>query len=161
MTIDTYYRVQRGSGTYGNVTVYWRAFLMNGNGLIPALPQTDIDVVADSIVFLEMETTGYITLSVLSDGLPELEEMYVIELYNTTGGIPGARIASSNDSATLTIPPNESPYGVFDWRREDLDTWLAEDIPDSDPSNGTGVFNITRTGGTFGTIQVSSSLRFI
>lgn len=147
--------VERIGGTFGNVTVFWRALFVNSlTGVTtPAVAQTDIDVPADSFTFSEGQMTEDFTITILSDGIPELEELYMIELLNTSGSVPGAVISSGNDSSTLVIAENESPYGVFSWSESDL-TWLAEDIPVSDTTNGTGYFNVTRSGGTFGTIQV-------
>lgn len=114
-----------------------------------------MSVIAGSVVFQDGQSNGAISLEILRDGIPELDEMYMIELINTTGGTPGAIISSTNDTATVTIRENDHPYGIFNLvlNQPGL-VWLAEDVPVDDSDNGTGFFNITRTAGTFGDIQV-------
>lgn len=144
--------IERLKGTFGNVTVFWRA-LYNNNGVLTPIPLlTDISVTSDSVTFGEGQTTANITITILNDAIPELSEDYSIEITNATTELAVVNI--DNETASITVPENDYPYGVFQ-----LDSpgalWLGEDIPDDDTSNGTGVLNVSRTAGTFNDIQVS------
>uniref|UniRef100_A0A1X7VF86 Staphylococcus aureus surface protein A n=3 Tax=Amphimedon queenslandica TaxID=400682 RepID=A0A1X7VF86_AMPQE len=148
--------IERLKGTFGNVTVFWRA-LYNSNGVLtPVPPLTDISVTSDSVMFREGQTTASITITILNDDIPELTEDYTIEITNATTEL--AVVSIDNETASITVPENDYPYGVFQ-----LDSpgalWLGEDIPDADTSNGTGVFNVSRTAGTFNDIQVVWEVR--
>ena len=149
--------IERLKGTHGTTIVYWQALFVDPESGVtqPAVPQTDLSFVAGSVVFQDGQSSGAISLEILRDGIPELDEMYMIELINTTGGTPGAIISSTNDTATITIRENDDPFGIFNLvlNQPGL-VWLAEDIPVGDSGNGTGFFNITRTAGTFGDIKV-------
>jgi G-protein coupled receptor 98 len=146
--------VERLRGSYQRIEVYWRALYLNtSTGLTtPAVSQIDLGVVAGTIVFENHERMKSFDVIILDDGVPELEEMYVIELVNTTGGLTGGLINTDNESVTISIRENESPYGVFMIESADP-VWLAEDIPLGDSSNGTGTVDIVRTAGVFNTIQ--------
>ena len=134
------------------MTVFWTALYNNNGVLTPVPPLTDISVTSDSVMFQEEQTTATITITILNDGIPELTEYYTIEITNATTALEGVSIG--NETADITVPENDFPYGVFQLDSPGV-LWLGEDIPDSDTSNGTGVFNVSRTAGTFNDIQVS------
>jgi len=50
-------------------------------------------------------------LTAVSDGIPELNETYSVQLTEVTGG---GRLDESDTIADITILPNENPYGVFE-----------------------------------------------
>lgn len=136
--------------------MYWRALYVDSSSgsILPAAPLTDLDVVSGGVVFQDGQSTGAINITVRRDGVPELEEMYMIELMNVTGGVLGATVNRDSDTSTITIAENDSPYGLFGFAPAGT-VWLAEDLPGNDTFNGTESFNVTRAGGTFGAIEVN------
>ena len=120
--------------------------------MTPAVPETDLEAVSGNVEFQDGQSIGNITITIRSDGRPELEEMYMIALKNITGG--GAVTSSDASASTISIPENDSPYGVFQLVTAAGTVWLGEDIPTNDSSNGTMLFNVTRTAGMFSTIEV-------
>lgn len=151
----THFRVERLYGSFGLVLLEWEVLQYNSTGgLEPAPAQQDIRVVAGVLQFSPAVTELNISLEVIRDGLPELEEVFVIDLFRTSGGSPGARLGS-NTSANLTVPENDDPYGVFSFTPSSENIEIGEDIPSTDPDNGTGLFYIQRSGGTFNAITVS------
>jgi len=49
-------------------------------------------------------------LTAVSDGIPELNETYTVQL---TEVLDGGRLDDSGTTADITISSNENPYGVF------------------------------------------------
>ena len=47
----------------------------------------------------------------MSDGIPELNETYSVQLTEVTGG---GQLDESDIVADITILPNDNPYGVFE-----------------------------------------------
>ena len=119
-----------------------------------AVTDDDFEIVAGLIVFNEEETSKSIVLSVIDDNLAELEENYHVVLDDVTVGRLGDNVTS-----LLTILESDDPNGAFEFIGDSaFDTWIAEDVPiDDNTDNNTGVFSVSRGGGTFGTATVSSS----
>lgn len=72
-----------------------------------------------------------ITLTVLSDVIPEVAERVIITLTQvSTTGIQdpkrGAIIDPKRAKAVLTILPNDSPYGIVGWHMDSLSVKVAE-----------------------------------
>ena len=133
------------------MTLFWRAVYDDDGVSTPVPPLTDIGIVSDSVFFEEGQTIANITVAILNDEEPELTEYFMIELTNTT--LPEALIAA-NRTANITVLENDSPYGIFQFASSDDVLWLAEDVPEADATNGTGVYNVTRTAGNFNDIKV-------
>ena len=136
--------------------VEWQVFLYNStDDSLQSIPsQQDFTAVAGVLQFGPNVSERSIQLDLLRDGVPELEEEFVVRLIRTTGGTPGARLGSPT-TINLTVPENDDPYGMFRFTPTSERVDIGEDIPSGDPSNGTGTFFIQRSGGTFNTISVS------
>lgn len=90
--------VTRGPGIFGRVTVDFE--LQGASGL------DDITPAQGQLVFDDQISSQTLTLSVLSDNLPEPDEVFTVVL-TTPGG--GATLAESNTQASVTILANDSP----------------------------------------------------
>ena len=90
--------IVRGPGIFGQVTVYFE--LQGISGL------DDITPVQGQLIFGDQVASQNLTLTVLSDNLPEPDEVFMVVL-TTAGG--GATLASSNTQASVTILANDSP----------------------------------------------------
>ncbi|XP_015282612.1 PREDICTED: G-protein coupled receptor 98 [Gekko japonicus] len=113
--------IERLIGTYGRVTVQWVA-----NGSI-----SDIFPTSGVITFSEGQALSTITLTVLSDVIPEVAERVIITLTQvSTVGIQdprrGAIIDPKRGKAVLTILPNDSPHGIVGWHMDSLSVKVAE-----------------------------------
>ena len=90
--------VTRGPGIFGRVTVDFE--LQGTSGL------DDITPAQGQLVFNDQVSSQTLTLTVLSDSLPEPDEVFTVVL-TTPGG--GATLARSNTQASVTILANDSP----------------------------------------------------
>lgn len=148
-------------GSLEQILLEWQVLQQNSSGgLQPAPAQQDLAVVAGVLQFQPGVTEQGIILDVIRDGLPELSETFRVELVRTTGGSEGARLGL-NSTANLVVSENDDPYGVFSFTPSSENIEIGEDIPSSDPDNGTGVFYIQRSGGSFNSISVSSLLAIL
>ena len=90
--------VNRGPGIFGRVTVDFE--LQGTSGL------DDITPAQGQLVFNDQVSSQTLTLTVLSDSLPEPDEVFAVVL-TTPGG--GATLAESNTQASVTVLANDSP----------------------------------------------------
>ena len=90
--------IVRGPGIFGRVTVDFE--LQGTSGL------DDLTPAQGQLVFEDQVASQNLTLTVLSDNLPEPDEVFTVVL-TTPGG--GATLASSNTQASVTILANDSP----------------------------------------------------
>ncbi|XP_078070005.1 adhesion G-protein coupled receptor V1 [Mustelus asterias] len=120
--------IERLRGTHRLVTVQWAA-----NGSI-----NDIFPTSGVFTFTEGQALATISLTVLADNIPEIDEIVTVTLVNvTTMGMQdqanGATIDFDRRNAILTILPNDSPYGVVGWHINSLHVSLQE--PELDAIN--------------------------
>ena len=90
--------VSRGPGIFGRVTINFE--LLGTSGLDDLTPSQG------QLVFEDQVSSQNLTLSVLSDNLPEPDEVFIIQLTRPGGG---ATLATSNTQASVTILANDSP----------------------------------------------------
>ena len=90
--------VRRGPGIFGRVTVDYE--VQGSSGLDDLTPSQG------QLVFEDQVASQTLTLAVLSDNLPEPDEVFAVQL-TTPGG--GATLDSSNTQASVTILANDSP----------------------------------------------------
>ena len=90
--------VVRGPGIFGRVTIDFE--LMGTSGLDDLTPSQG------QLVFEDQVASQTLTLTVLSDDLPEPDETFTV-LLTSPGG--GATLANSNTRASVTILANDSP----------------------------------------------------
>ena len=90
--------VIRGPGIFGRVTVDFE--LQGTSGL------DDITPAQGQLVFNDQVSSQTLTLTVLSDNIPEPDEIFNVALTTPRGG---ATLATSNTQASVTILANDSP----------------------------------------------------
>ncbi|XP_068782490.1 adhesion G-protein coupled receptor V1 [Struthio camelus] len=142
--------VERLIGTYGRVTVEWKA-----NGSL-----SDIFPASGMITFSEGQALSTITLTILADSIAELSETVDITLTHvTTVGVQdtmrGAIIDPKRARAILTILPSDSPHGIVGWHAESLFVKVME--PEGRVNSTTVTLQIVREQGFVGDIAVQLS----
>ncbi|CAB1321522.1 unnamed protein product [Coregonus sp. 'balchen'] len=147
------FNVIRARGHFGNVTVFWRLYA-NDTALEPG--QEFINNFG-SITFTTGEETKPIVLEAISDKLPEFNEFYILRLTNISGGCPGegGRLTNTSLNASVLIPFNDDPFGVFTIAVDNLDQEVAEDILSEEDMSDVTSFTILRQQGTFGEVRVA------
>uniref|UniRef100_A0A673Z153 Adhesion G-protein coupled receptor V1 n=1 Tax=Salmo trutta TaxID=8032 RepID=A0A673Z153_SALTR len=145
--------VIRARGHFGNVTVFWRLYA-NDTALEPGQEFTNT---SGSITFTTGEETKPVVLEAISDKLPEFNEFYVLRLISISGGYPGegGRLANTSLNASVLIPFNDDPFGVFAIAVDNLDQEVAEDILSEEDMSDVTSFTILRQQGTFGEVRVA------
>ncbi|XP_059193370.1 adhesion G-protein coupled receptor V1 [Centropristis striata] len=147
--------VLRARGHFGNVTVFWQLFA--NDSVTPLEENQEFSNTSGSITFTTGEETKPIVLEAVSDKLPEFIEFYVLRLVNISGGYPGegGRLAETSLNASVLIPFNDDPFGVFAITDSNLDQEVAEDVLSEDDMADVTSFTILRQQGTFGDVRVA------
>ncbi|KAK9974393.1 hypothetical protein ABG768_022494 [Culter alburnus] len=145
--------VLRDRGHFGNVTIYWQLFAND----TPLEPHQEFLNTSGSIVFHTGEKTKPIVLEAISDKLPEFNEFYELRLINISGGYPGegGKLAKKDLNASVLIPFNDDPFGVFAIAPESLEREVAEDVLSVSDMLDVTSFTILRQQGTFGDVRVA------
>eukprot|EP00049_Salpingoeca_infusionum_P015918 m.315867 g.315867 ORF g.315867 m.315867 type:complete len:1110 (-) comp15976_c0_seq2:5424-8753(-) len=130
-------RVVRDRGTVGAVNVQ---YTMSTNATGEFVTTTNL------VVFGDGETSKSFTLFTLHDDVPELDETFLVEL-----SIPGDKgELGTLTTATVTIPANDDPNGVFGFDSTDVVTSI-EQTTVSNPTT----FTVTRTRGSFAPVTLN------
>ncbi|XP_070689817.1 adhesion G-protein coupled receptor V1 [Pempheris klunzingeri] len=147
--------VLRARGHFGNVTVFWQVFA--NDSVTPLEENQEFTNTSGSITFTTGEETKPIVLEAISDKLPEFNEFFVLRLVNISGGYPGegGRLAETSLNASVLIPFNDDPFGVFAIADSNLDQEVAEDVLSEDDMADVTSFTILRQQGTFGDVRVA------
>ncbi|XP_056276017.1 adhesion G-protein coupled receptor V1 [Pseudoliparis swirei] len=147
--------ILRARGHFGNVTVFWRLFA--NDSVSPLEENQEFTNTSGSITFAPGEETKPIVLEAISDKLPEFNEFFVLRLVNISGGFPGkgGRLAEASLTASILIPLNDDPFGVFAIANSNLDQEIAEDVLSEDDMANVASFTILRQQGTFGDVRVA------
>ncbi|XP_051279685.1 adhesion G-protein coupled receptor V1 isoform X2 [Dicentrarchus labrax] len=147
--------VLRARGHFGNVTVFWQLFA--NDSVTPLEENQEFTNTSGSITFTTGEETKSIVLEAISDKLPEFNEFFVLRLVNISGGYPGegGRLAETSLNASVLIPFNDDPFGVFAIADSNLDQEVAEDVLSEDDMADVTSFTILRQQGTFGDVRVA------
>uniref|UniRef100_A0A8C5LUA9 Adhesion G protein-coupled receptor V1 n=1 Tax=Leptobrachium leishanense TaxID=445787 RepID=A0A8C5LUA9_9ANUR len=128
----------RNSGTLGNVTLQWVSTI---HGKIAT---DDLKVAAGNVTFAAGETIQTLSLEILPDDIPEIEEVVHVQLtYASNGGSIG-----SDGIAKIIIPANDKPYGTIFFHRPSYR--FQEPLEKSSFANIT----IRRSAGRFGHLQI-------
>ncbi|XP_037536594.1 adhesion G-protein coupled receptor V1 [Nematolebias whitei] len=149
------FNVLRAKGHFGNVTVFWQLFA--NDSVTPLEESQEFTNTSGSITFALGQETKPIILEAISDKLPEFNEFFVLRLINISGGSPGGggRLAETSLNASVLIPFNDDPFGVFAIAATNLDQEVAEDVLSKDDMTDVTSFTIVRQQGTFGDVRVS------
>ncbi|KAM3610925.1 uncharacterized protein V6R79_010649 [Siganus canaliculatus] len=147
--------VLRERGHFGNVTVFWQLF--TNDSVTPLEENQEFTNTSGSIIFTTGEETKPIVLEAISDKLPEFNEFFVLGLVNISGGYPGegGQLAETSLNASVLIPFNDDPFGVFAISDSNLDQEVAEDVLSEDDMADVISFAILREQGTFGDVRVA------
>ncbi|XP_041643632.1 adhesion G-protein coupled receptor V1 [Cheilinus undulatus] len=147
--------VLRARGHFGDVTVFWQLF--SNDSEIPLKENQEFTNTSGFITFTTGEETKPIVLEAISDKLPEFNEYFVLRLVNVTGGYPGegGQLAETSLNASVLIPFNDDPFGVFAITDSNLDQEVAEDVLSEDDMADVTSFTILRQQGTFGDVRVA------
>ena len=92
----------------------------------------------------------------MDDILPELEEMFEVELSIAAifgDSRTGARLGNSS-IAVVVVPESDDPYGLFRIAEESRMVEVAEDVPTDQPEFGTVTVSVERTFGMLGDVEV-------
>ena len=151
--------VVRERGTFGNVTVLWQIV---ASVLTDVSAGTSLDFMATSgqVSFAEGSMEGNLTVVVLVDDVPELDELFTVQLSGTLGG---GRLNEDNSTtlSQVTVLANESPYGLLQFSASTRELDVAEDLPPSNQTADEASLTIERTRGLFGNITVSIECQVI
>ncbi|KAM7391822.1 hypothetical protein PAMP_022479 [Pampus punctatissimus] len=147
--------VLRARGHFGNVTVFWQLYA--NDSITPLDENQEFTNTSGSITFTTGEEFKPIVLEAISDKLPEFNEFFILRLINISGGYPGdgGRLSETSLNATLVIPFNDDPFGVFAIADINLDQEVAEDVLSEDDMADVTSFTILRQQGTFGDVQIA------
>lgn len=149
-------RVVRRGGTFGSVSLRWMVYFlsMETGSRLPA-SVSDLSLITGLLNFAPGDVMREISLTVRDDSLPELEEMFQVELEIASvdgGSIMGARL--DNDStAVLVVGASDEPRGVLGLADASTSITLAEDVPPENPSLGQAELLVDRAFGTIGTVR--------
>ncbi|XP_063820072.1 adhesion G-protein coupled receptor V1 [Pseudophryne corroboree] len=136
--------VKRVQGTLGNLTVYWQ--------LTSVLDiQSDFTMTSGWVIIPDGQIVANITIQLLPDDVPELDETYKIQLTSVEGG---ADLDNDKSVSWFSVLANDEPHGVFL-----LDPASQAVIVNSDLGRYVQV-NVTRLAGTFGNVTVEYKVSF-
>ena len=92
----------------------------------------------------------------MDDTLPELEEMFEVELSIADifgDSSTGARLGNSS-IAVVIVPESDDPYGLFRIAEGSRMVEVAEDVPAGQPELGSVAVSVERTFGVLGVVEV-------
>ncbi|CAG2257626.1 ADGRV1 [Mytilus edulis] len=136
-------KLLRRGGTFGQVSVKFR--VVNGT----AIEHSDFETISDTAVIPDGASSIDLPIRIIDDNLPELEEIFYVELLNqiTGGGVLGAE---QYRVAVIHILASDDPEGAFEFEIEGLSI--------EEPENGQPVttnITIIRTGGSLGVVTIT------
>ncbi|XP_041926588.1 adhesion G-protein coupled receptor V1 [Alosa sapidissima] len=137
----------RREGVMGNVTVFWK-IVSNFDA------STDFSTLSGSVSMLAGQRVAAVLLILLPDDVPELEELYTVQLTAVEGG---AELDTNRSVVHLRVNANDEPYGVFAIYSEHQQIVVRNQ---TDGHNRHIVLNVTRHGGTFGNVTVGYEVRY-
>ncbi|XP_059825311.1 adhesion G-protein coupled receptor V1 [Hypanus sabinus] len=131
-------QVVRNAGTLGTVSVYWVA-TMNEREVT-----SDLQESSGEIIFAPGQTTQTLQLELLSDDIPEVEEVIQVKLTHSSYGSSIGR----NDMVNIIVPANDNPYGTVHF------THTAYKVQEPLESNSRENITVARSGGHFGQLRI-------
>lgn len=112
---------------------------------------SDVTPEQGSVVFLAGEATKTISLQAVQDTIPELNETYTFSVVSALSRTAGALVARDSRSATIIVPENDDPHGVFAFT-------AASDVLPAVAEGSQVTVEVARSGGHFGRVNVTFSL---
>ena len=152
------YSIERLRGTFGAVSLQWTVYQVNtSTGDRSIASNTDISPTSNFVSFPEESTSASINFAVINEELPELEELFEVELSITTvdgDSEDGARLGEFS-IAMVTVSENDDPYGLFRVADDSKMVEVAEDVPEGEVEAAMVSVVVERTFGILGNVQVS------
>lgn len=152
-------RVIRDRGSFGSVSLRWTIYFINASSEIrsPADP-TDITPITGILNFGPGVMTREISLIVEDDSVPELSEVFQVQLIIPTIEVEGvtendARLGNDS-SALLVVVESDEPNGVLMLAEGSTELTVAEDVPTDNVALGQAQVFVQRNFGTIGTVGV-------
>ena len=149
-------RVERLAGDFGTVDLRWTI------GRPQDVPQSaadraDFSPTAGIVTFAPGNRSALISFDVIDDPLPELSEVYIVELsiFNIQGETNDGGSLGDTNTSIVTIQESDDPYGLLSISPSSADLEIAEDIPGDNPSFGMATVRVDRMRGSIGSIRVS------
>lgn len=133
-----FFDVLRDGGGFGTIAVHWRVNGTTGG--------TDIASQEGVVVFQPQQYQATVSITVLGDDVPELEEIYTFYLDSASNG---ATLNASDVSQAIVVPANDFPYGVLALNNCSGCLFASEDA-----AGGVYVLEVQRKAGLFGTVTV-------
>lgn len=109
---------------------------------------TDFATLSGSVSLVAGQRVAEVRLTLLPDDVPELEEMYTIQLTVVEGG---AELDTNRSTIRIRVEANDEPYGVFAIYSEHQQVVVEEQRDGHDRHIA---LNVTRHKGTFGNVSV-------
>ena len=129
--------VKRKQGLQGVIKAHWVAV----NALTGETAKSDVFPANGTVFFNTGADTASISIYVLADEVPEIDETIEIRLIATDG----AELGPSDEIVyRLTILANDNPFGTVELMSNDSLVW----------ENSKHQIGVKRTGGTFGTLSI-------
>ncbi|KJE95002.1 tyrosine-protein kinase ITK/TSK [Capsaspora owczarzaki ATCC 30864] len=150
-------QLKRLKGTLGTTVVRVRSLTLSSgqtNGVGIASP-SDYAAVSQLVTFSENDVEAHVSIAVLADGVPELDEMFGLLLEYVSG--PG-RVDATLALALVTIPENDNARGVLSITRVSScfeESPLVGGVPQP---NNTVAIEVIRSGGLYGAIAFTWSM---
>ncbi|KJE95828.1 TKL protein kinase [Capsaspora owczarzaki ATCC 30864] len=150
-------QLKRLKGTLGTTVVRVRSLTLSSsqaNGVGIASP-SDYAAVSQLVTFSENDVEAQVSIAVLADGVPELDEMFGLLLEYVSG--PG-RVDATLALALVTIPENDNARGVLSITRVSScfeESPLVGGVPQL---NNTVAIEVIRSGGLYGAVSFTWSM---
>ncbi|XDC76153.1 hypothetical protein R6Z07F_007326 [Ovis aries] len=130
--------VRRIKGVSGEIMVYWELsseFDITGD----FLSTKGIFTIADG------DSEASFDVHLLPDDIPEIEEVYVLQLVSVKGG---AKLDTEKCVIRLSVPANDDPHGIFALYSDHQSVLIGQNL------RRLLQINVTRLAGTFGDVAV-------
>ncbi|XP_061478182.1 adhesion G-protein coupled receptor V1 isoform X3 [Rhineura floridana] len=138
--------VSRRAGKFGSINLYWEATPTTAS-LEDFTPSSGNLTFADGQVWSTDGATGFIEISILDDDIVEFVEMFTVTLLRVTGG---ARLGE-DVQVTVTIPPNDSPVGVFGFEEKHV---MVKEPQSTDDPAAKVFLTVSRSQGGQGEVRI-------
>ncbi|XP_007428034.1 G-protein coupled receptor 98-like, partial [Python bivittatus] len=130
--------IKRIQGIMGNITIYWKLSSDSDT-------TNDFITTSGSVLIPDLQRTSDIVISLLPDDVPEVDELYEVQLTSVEGG---ADLDLEKSISRFTVVANDDPYGVFALYGEKQSVLVKKDL-----SRHIQI-NISRHAGTFADVIV-------
>ena len=148
--------MERSAGDFGTVDLRWTVWLLQGSSQTPA-DRADLFPTSGIVTFAPGNRSTLISFDIIDDSLPELSEVYEVQLsiFNIQGETNDGASLSDTNTSTVIVQESDDPYGLLSISPASAaDLVIAEDIPVDDPGFGMATVQVERMRGSIGSIRV-------